>query len=82
MSKSTSASACKAAKRSWLALSRQARRERRRDAFLKLKSAFMERLEPRVLLTGNPVANNDSYSAPFDSTLQISAPGVLVPRPD
>ena len=30
-----------------------------------------------MLLTGNPVANNDSYSAPFDSSLQISAPGVL-----
>jgi hypothetical protein len=46
------------------------------SAFAKYRRIFQS-LEMRLTLSGNPVANNDSYSAPFDTTLQISAPGLL-----
>jgi hypothetical protein len=38
---------------------------------------FAQQLEARLLLSGNPVANNDAFSIPYYSTGQINAPGVL-----
>ena len=39
--------------------------------------AGLQTLEARLLLYGNPVANNDSYVMPYYAGAQINAPGVL-----
>ncbi|HJT31843.1 MAG TPA: Ig-like domain-containing protein [Pirellulales bacterium] len=41
------------------------------------RHALVECLESRVLLTGNPLANNDTFVAPFNGQLTPSTPGVL-----
>ena len=38
---------------------------------------MLECLESRVLLTGNPVANNDSYVMAYYAGGSVSGPGVL-----
>src|SRR5487761_1699134 len=52
-------------------------RETPRYSIVPWRHAALECLESRVLLTGNPVANNDSYVMAYYAGGSVSGPGVL-----
>ncbi|HQU46323.1 MAG TPA: Ig-like domain-containing protein, partial [Pirellulales bacterium] len=56
---------------------RPARRPAANIHFCHHSLAGLQALEARLSLSGNPVANNDSYVIPYYAGAQINAPGVL-----
>ncbi|MGH7135602.1 MAG: RHS repeat domain-containing protein, partial [Pirellulales bacterium] len=60
-----------------LFITRPGRRHAAKVLFCHHSLSGLQPLEARIVLSGNPVANNDSYVIPYYAGAQVSSPGVL-----